>query len=154
MKGHSSREEGFTLIELLVVILIIGILSAIAVPAFINQRKAANDVAVKSDARSVVLAVETYFIKNPNSTVSSAWLRDNIKKSEGVSITVRGAQNDFCVEASHPEGDLWVSGKTWAQNNNIRPYYLYSSKNGGEFADTGVGVSSLSCFTAGGTAVW
>lgn len=61
---ESPDERGFTLIELLVVILIIGILAAIAVPTFLNQRKVAADAALKSDMRSMALAVETWQVQN------------------------------------------------------------------------------------------
>lgn len=55
-----DREAGFTLIELLVVMLILGILAAIAIPAFFNQRDKATDAEAKSMARTAETAMETY----------------------------------------------------------------------------------------------
>jgi len=57
-------ESGFTLIELLVVVLILGILAAIAVPSFINQRTKAQDAEAKSYARTAQTAAETYATDN------------------------------------------------------------------------------------------
>jgi type IV pilus assembly protein PilA len=61
LRQRAQSEKGFTLIELLVVILIIGILAAIALPAFLNQRSKAQDTEAKSAARTAQTAMETFY---------------------------------------------------------------------------------------------
>jgi len=61
---NGDSEAGFTLIELLVVMLILGILAAIAIPAFFNQKNKANDAQSKAYAKTAQTAMETYATDN------------------------------------------------------------------------------------------
>ncbi|MDD1429470.1 prepilin-type N-terminal cleavage/methylation domain-containing protein, partial [Dolichospermum sp. ST_sed9] len=62
--GKKKDNEGFTLLELLVVIIIIGILSAIALPSFLNQAAKAKQSEAKTYVGSVNRAQQSYRIEN------------------------------------------------------------------------------------------
>lgn len=150
MPGKFETEEGgFTLIEMLVVILIIGILAAVAIPVFLNQRKAANDAAAVSEAANLAKGIETYFVNNPTvktiSIDSLPKIREMVKQTKGIGAVISGTPDDYCIQTWSENGKQYRNDNQWAGG---RPYYLYSSKLGGDAFNSGYGggISTLSCY--------
>jgi len=67
LRERAAGESGFTLVELLVVMLILGLLAAIAIPSFFNQRDKATDAKAKTYVRTAETAMETYATDNGGS---------------------------------------------------------------------------------------
>ena len=89
MKPRDERDAGFTLIELLVVVVIIGILAAIAIPVFLNQRNAARNASVESDIRNIATVMETYYTQNDAYPTAAAQLvSSGAQVSDGNSVAV------------------------------------------------------------------
>src|SRR5665648_950760 len=68
-KSMEQKDQGFTLIELLVVMIIIGILAAIAIPVFLNQRKKAVDTAAKADVSTIGKEIATWYVDGDPATL-------------------------------------------------------------------------------------
>jgi type IV pilus assembly protein PilA len=68
---NTRSNKGFTLVEIMIVVVIIGLLAAMAIPAFQKVRQSSQDKAVLNNARQLSAAADQYFLENGVSTVTS-----------------------------------------------------------------------------------
>jgi type IV pilus assembly protein PilA len=66
---NQSKTKGFTLVEIMIVVVIIGLLAAMAIPAFQKVRQSSQDKAVLNNARQLSAAADQYFLENGGSSV-------------------------------------------------------------------------------------
>jgi type IV pilus assembly protein PilA len=100
LRTRAQEEKGFTLIELLVVILIIGILAAIAIPSFLNQKSKATDASAKELARTAQTAAETYSTDHNGSYTGLT--TTNLVAVEPTIQTASGNNNAYLSAATTP----------------------------------------------------
>ena len=114
-----EKEQGFTLIELMVVIIIIGILAAIAIPVFLNQRQQAWTSSVKSDLANAAIAAESYAVSNNGSYLglNTTNLGTNgFKQTPGNTLVVGAVTATSYV---FTDTNSNISGKTWTSNTGV-----------------------------------
>lgn len=109
--NQKKKSEGFTLIELLVVIIIIGILSAIALPSFLNQAAKARQSEARTNVGALNRAQQSYYLENQGFTTTINDL--------GIGITT---STNFNYAATSANTNAEVINQGTALNADLKSY--------------------------------
>jgi type IV pilus assembly protein PilA len=135
LRQRMARDEsGFTLVELLVVMLILGLLAAIAIPAFFNQRNKAKDADAKSAVRTAQTAMETFATQN-NGKYTGVVVGD----LTAIEPTLNDVGGNLTLPAAATDNTYTVQVKSDTSNANL--FQISRAANG---------TSSLDCGTTAG----
>jgi type IV pilus assembly protein PilA len=139
LRQRMTRDEsGFTLVELLVVMLILGLLAAIAIPAFFNQRDKAKDASAKAAVRTAETAMETYAVQNNGSYVG-AKVDGTAGSLQDIEPTLNNVGANLTLPAAPTANTYTVQVKSTGTNGNL---YQISRAAGG--------TTTLKCGTTAG----
>ena len=135
-RSMKEKDQGFTLIELLVVIVIIGILAAIAIPLFLNQRKKAEDSAAKADVSTIGKEIAAYYVDGTGGLVltstAGAWKLDT-NPTAGANGVLQGKLSSGNAVTAADASHLITSGTSFCvavKNADAPNPWKYSAKNG------------------------